>query len=95
MASLVLGDKHRSLPVRYVDLNPGDMLYNPGYQWHTIVNYEGVSIGVPIREFNVSTSFRNNMLFTSIAAANKLFERFGINIGGFPPELGDKVNAGE
>ena len=45
-----MSEKTPYLPVEYADLNPGDMLYNPDWQWHTIRNYEGLSIGVPIRE---------------------------------------------
>jgi len=45
-----MSEKTPFLPVEYADLNPGDMLYNPDWQWHTIRNYEGLSIGVPIRE---------------------------------------------
>lgn len=45
-----MSQKTDYLPLQYADLNPGDMLYNPDWQWHTIQNYEGLSIGVPIRE---------------------------------------------
>jgi len=31
----------KHLPLRYVDMGPGDLLYNPDWEWHTIVNYEG------------------------------------------------------
>jgi ribosomal protein L16 Arg81 hydroxylase len=73
------------LPVQYADLNPGDMLYNPDWQWHTIQNFEGLSIGVPIREVNMSLSFQNNFQYTSIVMANKLMDKFGVDIGGYPP----------
>lgn len=66
------------------------MLYNPSYQWHTIMNFEGLTIGVPIRELSIPNTIRENLLFSSVAASNKLWEYFGINLGGFPPELGDK-----
>jgi hypothetical protein len=73
------------LPVQYGDLNPGDMLYNPDWQWHTIQNFEGLSIGVPIREVNFSLSFQNNFQYTSIVTLNKLMDKFGVDIGGYPP----------
>lgn len=73
------------LPLRYVDLKSGDLLYNPDWMWHTIKNYDGLSIGVPIRELNVSLSFRNNFLFTSIVMWNKLTAAIGIDVDGFPP----------
>ena len=73
------------LPLEYADLLPGDMLYNPDWQWHTIQNFEGLSIGVPIREVNISLSFQNNFLYTSIVTLNKLMDKFGVDIGGYPP----------
>ena len=44
------GDKemkniHNNIPLKYVDLEAGDMLLNPAWQWHTIENHEGISIG--------------------------------------------------
>lgn len=74
---------HENLPLEYVDLESGDLLYNPDWYWHTIKNYEGLSIGVPIREFNISLSFQNNYHFALIVSINKIFERFGIDIGGY------------
>lgn len=79
-----MSEKTPYLPVEYADLNPGDMLYNPDWQWHTIRNYEGLSIGVPIREVNMSLSFANNFQYTSIVTLNKLMDKFGIDIGGYP-----------
>lgn len=76
---------HDHLPLRYVDLEAGDLLYNPDWEWHTIFNYEGLSIGVPIREVNISLSFRNNFLFTSVVMVNKITSALGIDIGGYPP----------
>ncbi|KAJ1410190.1 hypothetical protein B484DRAFT_455930 [Ochromonadaceae sp. CCMP2298] len=73
------------VPHQYADLIEGDMLYNPDWQWHTIRNYEGLSIGVPIREFNLSLSFQNNVQFSSIVLINKFLEKFGVDIGGYPP----------
>jgi hypothetical protein len=72
------------MPVKYTDLYPGDMLYNPDFQWHAIKNYGGLSFGVPIREFNTSLSFRNNPIFASIALVNKVAEKLGLDIGGWP-----------
>lgn len=75
-----------SMPLRYVDLRPGDMLYNPDWEWHTIKNYEGLAIGVPIRELNMSLSFRNNFQYSSIVALNHLTSLIGFDIGGYPPK---------
>jgi hypothetical protein len=76
---------HDNLPLRYADVQAGDLLYNPDWEWHTIKNYEGLAIGVPIREINVSLSFQNNFQYTSIIMLNKLMDKFGIDIGGYPP----------
>lgn len=73
------------IPLRYTDLYPGDLLYNPDWEWHTIKNYEGLAFGVPIREFNATLSLRNNLQYTSIVLLNKLLDRFKIDIGGYPP----------
>mmetsp|Transcript_42905 Transcript_42905/g.93277 ORF Transcript_42905/g.93277 Transcript_42905/m.93277 type:complete len:368 (+) Transcript_42905:41-1144(+) len=73
------------IPMRYADVEAGDLLYNPDWEWHTIKNYEGLSIATPIREFNMSLSFQNNAQYTLIILANKLAERFGVDIGGYPP----------
>lgn len=86
-----MGELHDHLPLRYVDLQAGDLLYNPDWEWHTIKNYEGLSIGVPIRELNISYSLRNNLQYTSIVLVNKLLEKvknlsgLNVEIGGFPP----------
>lgn len=76
---------HDNLPLRYADVLAGDLLYNPDWEWHTIKNYEGLAIGVPIREINVTLSFQNNFQYTLIIFLNKLMEKFGIDIGGYPP----------
>lgn len=78
-------DIHDNIPLRYSDIYAGDLLYNPDWQWHTIKNYEGLAIGVPIRELNITLSIRNNFQFTSIITINKLLEKFGLDIGGYPP----------
>lgn len=76
---------HNNLPLRYADIRAGDLLYNPDWEWHTIKNYQGLVIGCPIREINVSLSFQNNFQYTSIILLNKLMDKFGIDIGGYPP----------
>lgn len=80
-----MADLHGHIPMRYADVGAGDLLYNPDWEWHTIKNYEGLSIASPIREFNISLSLQNNLQYTSIVLANKLAEKFGFDIGGYPP----------
>jgi hypothetical protein len=73
------------IPMRYADVNAGDLLYNPDWEWHTIKNYEGLSIASPIREFNMTLSMRNNLQYTLIVLANKFADKVGVDIGGYPP----------
>jgi hypothetical protein len=81
-------DMHKimgNIPIRYSDIHAGDLLYNPDWEWHTIKNYAGLAIGVPIRELNITLSLRNNFQYTSIVALNKIADRFGLSMGGFGP----------
>lgn len=66
-------EKH--LPIQYVDLQAGDMLYNPEWWWHRIENYDGLSIAVPFRCQNFINLFRNNFQYTSITLINILMIR--------------------
>jgi len=81
---------HKHIPLKYADVEAGDLLYNPDWEWHTIKNYEGLSIGVPLREVNISLSIQNNAQYTSIVLANLALDKLGINIGGYPPQTGDE-----
>jgi hypothetical protein len=80
-----MGRLQKHLPLRFADVYAGDLLYNPDWEWHTIRNYKGLSIGCPIREVNISLSFQNNFQYTSIVSLNKLADKFGIDIGGYAP----------
>lgn len=71
-------------PYDYVDLHAGDMLYNPDYTWHAIQNYEGLSIGCPVRFRSLRVAFRNNLQYASIGLINLVTSRlFGFSIGGY------------
>jgi len=91
LVNMMTGNREMSklmdhIPLRYADIEAGDMLYNPDWEWHTIKNYEGLSIGCPIRELNISLTFRNNFQYTSIILINKVLEKMGgLSIGGYPP----------
>jgi len=80
-----MAELHPHIPLRYADIEAGDLLYNPDWEWHTIKNYEGLSIGCPIRELNITLTFRNNFQYTSIILINKVLDKFGLSIGGYPP----------
>lgn len=71
------------LPIRFADLEAGDLLFNPSWEWHSIRNHQGLSFGVPIRELNFTQSLRNNFQYTSIILINKVLEKFGLDIGGY------------
>ena len=64
------------VPMNYVDLSPGDLLYNPDFYWHTVKNYGGLTIGVPLREFLIQKCFESNFQYSSIAVMNNLLMRF-------------------
>lgn len=91
MVNMMTGNRemsklHDHIPLRYADIRAGDLLYNPDWEWHTIKNYEGLAIGCPIRELNISLTFRNNFQYTSIILINKLLDQMGgLSIGGYPP----------
>lgn len=80
-----MAELHPHIPLRFTDVYAGDLLYNPDWEWHTIKNYEGLSIGCPIREFNLTLSMQNNLQYTGIILMNKLADKVGIDIGGYPP----------
>lgn len=74
-APIELDKLQNHLPVKYVDLEAGDMLYNPDWHWHRIENYAGLSIGVPLRELNMTLAFQNNFQFTSIVVWNVFLKK--------------------
>ena len=79
---MVVKEKH--LPVTYVDVKAGDMIYNPDWHWHRIENHGGISIGCPIRELNISLSCKNNFQYTALVGWNKLFLTiFGVELGAY------------
>mmetsp|Transcript_20925 Transcript_20925/g.31896 ORF Transcript_20925/g.31896 Transcript_20925/m.31896 type:complete len:362 (+) Transcript_20925:149-1234(+) len=84
MAGQSMGDYFERLPLKYADIRAGDMLYNPDWYWHTIQNREGLAIGCPIREFNMTLSFQNNAQYTGIILINKALDKVGISLGGYP-----------
>lgn len=83
--STEMAEKQKHFPTRYADIRAGDLLYNPDWEWHTIKNYAGFTIGCPIRELNYTLSIQNNMQYTGIVMLNKLLEKVGLDIGGYPP----------
>lgn len=90
MFNMWTGNKHmstlqRHIPTRSVILEEGDMLYNPDWTWHKVTNYGGLSIGIPLRERNLTLAFQNNPYFSSIVVANVVLGKLGLSLGGFPP----------
>mmetsp|Transcript_52631 Transcript_52631/g.61440 ORF Transcript_52631/g.61440 Transcript_52631/m.61440 type:complete len:375 (-) Transcript_52631:412-1536(-) len=80
-AGLEMAELQKYLPVKYTDIGPGDMLYNPDFEWHTIKNYEGLSIGVPLREYNSTLTMRNNAQYAWYVIINHVFNKIGIQYG--------------
>lgn len=78
-AGMEMTELEKYLPIKYTDIEAGDMLYNPGWEWHTIHNYDGLSIGLPIRESNATLNIRNNLHYTIYAAINGIADKFGIS----------------
>lgn len=85
------GNKHMAdiqthIPRRSVTLQTGDLLYNPDWTWHKIINHGGLSIGVPAREVNGTYLFQNNWYFSLIAFTNKMLtSTVGVSLAGYPP----------
>merc|ERR1712232_1099983 len=63
---------HHRLPIRYVDLQPGDLLYNPDFQWHHTRNSPGLSISVAMREVSLFYLVRNNPLYAMVILRNHI-----------------------
>jgi hypothetical protein len=49
------------------------------------VDHGGLSVGVPVREINITLTIQNNKMFTAITLTNKLLTLFGLQLGGYPP----------
>lgn len=79
-----MGELQKHLPTRFTDLYAGDLLYNPDWEWHTIKNYEGLSIGVPIRELNISLTVRNNLQYSMVITVDKIMTKLGFDMLGMP-----------
>ena len=79
-----MGELQKHIPLRYADIETGDLLWNPDWEWHTIKNFAGLSIGVPLREASIPTSLRNNLQYSLIALTNLILSKVGIEVGGYP-----------
>lgn len=85
-----MAEIQKHIPRWAVTLRAGDMVYNPDWMWHKIVNLGGLSIGVPTREVNFTNLFQNNFYFSSIAITNKVLvaalgDKSGLALPGYPP----------
>lgn len=55
----------KHLPRYEVTLEPGDILWNAPWHWHRIVNHDGLSIGLAIRNNKVTMlNLQNNLTYT-------------------------------
>ena len=73
-----MNDLHNRLPLYYVDLEPGDLLYNADWWWHRTSAYPGLSVSVPMREVFPKVTFRNNPLYTMTIGRFYLL-KWGVN----------------
>jgi len=71
-------DIHERLPLEKVVLEPGDLLYNPEWEWHTIKQSIGISVAVAMREFNVTNALRLNAQYTGVIAVNHFWKNIGL-----------------
>lgn len=74
----LMRELHDSLPLETYTLQPGDLLYNPEWEWHTVRRDEGISIGVAMREFNMTNALNLNAAYTSVIAINHFWKNIGI-----------------
>jgi len=78
-----LVDKQKYLPVKKTIVTAGDMIYNPDFAWHRIENGEGLGIGAPLRELNITYAFHNNLQYTTISLWNQVWKKvFGTQLPG-------------
>ena len=60
---------------------------------HTHTDYGGLSIGIPVRENNMSLNLQNNAYFTSVALSGKVLHTLGVPLGGYPaPSLATEAD---
>ena len=50
-----------------------------------VIDYPGLSIGVPVREKNLYNTVVNNPYFVTIMGLNVILAKFDLSLGGFPP----------
>lgn len=74
-------EMEKYIPVKWVDMEAGDVIYNPAWEWHAIRNLDGLSIGCPIRELYRPNNWRNNFAYTGIIGINHVFSQLGITYG--------------
>ena len=60
----ILGEKTSNLPRLEVILEPGDVLFNAPWWWHSVENLDDLTVGCAVRKLNFQADFRNNFLFT-------------------------------
>jgi len=60
----ILGQKTSNLPRWSVILEPGDVLFNAPWWWHSVENLDDLTVGCAVRQLNFQADFHNNFLFT-------------------------------
>jgi len=73
-AADVVREHFDRLPLQYVSLEPGDLLFNPEWVWHMIQKSEGISFGVAMREFNMTLSLMSSMHYVGVTGTTHIFK---------------------
>jgi hypothetical protein len=60
------------VPKTEVILEEGDFVYNPEWEWHKVINYPGLSMGIVSRECIPKRNMDRSSLFTSMFIAHHL-----------------------
>lgn len=60
----ILGKKTSHLPSFETILEPGDVLFNAPWWWHSVENLDELTVGCAVRRLNFMADFHNNFLFT-------------------------------
>lgn len=61
------------------------ILYMITFSFVCVLDYPGLSIGVPIRDKNAYNTLVNNPYFLLITGSNAILDMLGLSLGGFPP----------
>ena len=91
-----IAEDQEHIPTQMVDLQPGDMVFNPDWAWHKITNHPGFTIGVPVRAAMLKLPLpvvRNNNYFAFIILVSNILTKMGLSLGGYPEAISAATEA--